>query len=275
MGKNKHAIVIMAHKNPKSVILLTDLLKSEFDVYVHWDGKFEVPKELDGINLIKPRIACLWAEFSIWESMWVSLLQLHDMNCYDEVTFISGDDFPCMKIHEMIKLLESTNNSFINFNDTYSSKVFGDRLIPYGMIVGHGKIEGTDELMAQYLPDKYDSTGLEFKLSRAVGSQWCTIKTNVVNKMISYVKSNPEFIKALRCSLIVDEMAFQNLFIALNLPFEDYHRRLEFVDDKGHPRLIEESEVMDMIESNGDIMFCRKVDVSSFQHLDEIKELLK
>lgn len=274
MASSNHAIVILAHKDPDSVSKLIDILGTEFDVFIHWDGKFEYPEELIGKAFpIYPRIPTLWAEFSLWEAMWVSLYELNYGKYYD-VTFISANDFPCMKPKEMIKLLESTNKSFLNLNDTYSSKEFGDRLIPYGMRVGHGKIEGTEELMAQYLPNKYDEFDVGFKFSRAVGSQWCTIKMDVMPKLVEYLKSHPDFIKALRNSLIVDEMAFQNLFTELNLPFEDYHRKLDFVDDKGHPKLITEDEVIELIKSNSDIMFCRKVDLSTFKKLDEIKKML-
>ena len=275
----KHAIVILAHKSPESVKILTELLSREFDVFLHWDGKYRIPKELYSVKKLKiltNRIACLWAEFSIWESMWVSLFYIDNLGEYQDVTFISANDFPLMKPKDMISLLESTNNSFIDFNDTYSGKILGDKIIPYGMILGVGKIPEAEELAERYLPKKYDEFDLGYKLSDYVGSQWCTIKLNIMYALVHYVNRRKEFIKALKSSLIVDEMAFQTMFKRLKLPYEGYHRKLAFNDCVAHPDKISEDEVIEILKSGQkDLMFGRKVEISEFNRLDEIRSLLE
>lgn len=268
----KGAIVILAHSEPKYVKYLESILSTEFDVFIHWDLRLDIPSEFNDCKLIENRNACLWGSFPLWEIQWKSISYVLSKYEYRDITFISESDVPLMPISSIEFQLNSNERSLIQCGDksgTERGKI-ADAFIPYGVRYNIAK-----DKLKDYYGSKYKGRCKD-RFSKYVGSQWCTIKSRDFYKMAEYIRYRPGIIDALKCSLIPDEMGFQYLFNQINIPFDDYKRYIEWDGESTHPIPLGWDKVHKIISSGqSDYLFGRKIIHSEIvDNLDELTELI-
>ena len=112
------AVLILAHKDADYIYYLSMLLKQKFNVYVHFDTKFNLNQESknkfdkEGIFVCQ-KINVHWGAFSILEATFV--LMKEALKNKDNTFFhlISGQDFPIQNINKIYDFYENNTNIYM------------------------------------------------------------------------------------------------------------------------------------------------------------------
>lgn len=265
----KNAIIIVAHGSEKSVATLALLLQRDFDLYLHWDFKNPIPDYLRNpefkLNILEKRIGCLWGEFSLWESMFISAWQAYNINPkLMTFTIISANDIPLMVPAEMSNFLDQIEHSLVDTrgSDNLSRNAWADLTVPYGarVDINDGK---TIREYNKLTGSKYDVFNIEDKFSEHIGSQWCTWTISDLIQLKVFMKKNKNVVKAMKSSLIADEMFTQYMFYKMGLKSDNYHRLIDFEKESAHPIEVTDEVAAKVLENNpNDYIFGRKYDYS-------------
>ena len=271
----RNAIIIVAHGNEKSVATLALLLRKRFKIYLHWDFKFDVPDYLRSkatdsdplINILDKRIGCLWGEFSLWESMYISAMQAAESDKNLETfTIVSANDLPLMKVDDLNNFLGGIKYSLVNMKNhelKESRLVWADLTVPYGarVDIDDGQaIQNYNKLTGS----KYDVFNIKNKFSEHIGSQWCTWTRGQLYLIKSFLQHNINVVKAMKSSLISDEMFTQYIFNKLEMKSDEYHRFIQWDGISSHPIPVTDEIAYKVLSNNKEkFIFGRKYDYST------------
>lgn len=220
---NKHAFLIIAHKNPKQVQRLINLLDSKYcDIYIHIDTKckfnFNELKTNESKLFLFSEIDVKWGTYSIVECE-LLLLKKSISNKYSYYHLLSGEDFICKSIHEIYNFFEESKKEFILFTNKKIISKDMDRVLYNHLMLGKlrsNKFKYINKLYFE-LDNIFVFILKLFRIKKKTyfaeyqkGSQWFSITSEFAN----YVINNSDLIeKAFNNTLIPDELFIQTLLI--------------------------------------------------------------
>lgn len=126
----KLAVLIACHKKPNQINALTQsLVHPDVDVFLHIDKKANIREEIvDRKNLyIIPETLSVdveWAKISQVDATLTLIKFAAKTNTYRYYIYISGEDYPCKPINEIVRLSDLQENRMQFWESLNISGVF-------------------------------------------------------------------------------------------------------------------------------------------------------
>lgn len=288
----KIAFLILAHKNPNHLLSLVRKLSHKNDTFfIHVDKKSEIKDFQDefidseiNIHFLKERYNIRWGGLEMVQATLkgIGAALKYELN-FDHYILLSGADYPIQPASS-IRLFyeENKHKSFIEFQPfPIESLRFGgmDRINCYSTSV-FGKRE-------TFLPQKWQNSlswkgkSLNFALRMKFigksarkfpynwqayyGSQWWSLSHEAIQFIMSFLKTNPDYIAYHKYSLIPDEMFFQSILLNAypnkELLINDNKRFIKFLKGSSHPKALQVEDLEEMLFSGK--LFARKFEEES------------
>ncbi|NDW18069.1 hypothetical protein D0T53_03945 [Dysgonomonas sp. 216] len=268
----KVAVLILAHKNLHQLELLIDSLRSDFDIYVHADKKWNIP-----INELNSKYGNVHF-FSKYDVSWgssnimlatIELLKAAYQKQHDYFIFISGQDLPIRTNENIMKVLTNLN---------------GASLIKYQKLPrAKWDLSGGFDRMYYYWEHDFNSPIAKFamkvvrKFQRIFGlkrklypmpayyghSMWLTLHNDAVKYVLEFLEKNPGYVKRMKYTTLIDEIWLGT--IVLNSPVKvinDQSTHVNWTDGPEYPRTLRGGDYEPIIEvfRNTNCLFARKFD---------------
>jgi len=269
----KIGVLILAHNNPNQLKQLVDILKTDFQIFIHLDKKSCIDSD---IFANEPNVCVIKNHKVYWGSVNIVLATLDliklafEHNC-DYYILISGSDLPILKNQDIIK--EIRKNPEISYFD-YHSLPRED----WPLNGGFERLQLFWEKIEKPNVTSYSIKSLLFSLCRNIqrvfhlkrkllpvtyygGAQWFNLSKEAVEYLLNYIEENPKFLKSFNYTLISDEIFFHTLL--LNSPIRhkienDKKRYIDWDTGPERPRILRIEDYDKIIKSNG--FFARKFD---------------
>lgn len=260
------AFLILAHKNPGQLErLLKALQHPAFDFYIHLDKKineepFKYLADLKNVFFIKKRVKVYWATFSVVQSIINGYTEI-DLNKYDYVQVISGQDFPLKPADEIYAyILKRKGTEFITCRTMEDGGEWpvAARVKRYYFL--SWRIPGNYRLgdfITAVLPERKFPLGYEI-----VGREmWHTLTTNAIKYCLHFLKKNPAVTRYFKYCWSPDEIVFSTILynssfrnnIADNLSYIDWSEGL------ANPKTFTKADYN--LLKNSEKLFARKFDI--------------
>jgi len=272
----KIAILILAHKNIDQVRKLVDVLKRDFEVFIHFDKRFPVPAGIaeEHVHVADRRYTTYWGSYYTQLAILELLKQAHSQSC-DYYMLISGQDLPLMT-NERIKTFVSDNYKDIFYHFELPRESLG--------------LDGGQQRMTLYWDTKYESGNslirplilpikgafysirklqtslgiyrpLQFRLF--CGSLWLNLTNNAVTYILEFIEKNPWYIKRYKLTRCTDEIFFHSILLGFdyngkNAVVNDDMRYIDWTSGPQYPRTLTMVDYRNCIQSGR--LFGRKFD---------------
>jgi hypothetical protein len=263
------AILILAHKNECQLKELLNHLSLDFSIYIHLDKNSNlVLNNQENVNIFK-KYRTYWGSFNFVKAT-ILLLRKAFENNYDHYVLISGQDLP-IKSNQEIKDYFTNNNK--NYIEMYKMPYkFGNFDSEMERVIKYWPIQNFRWKDGKNFAPKIIYKIKEFLLNITVnlkernldydfygGATWFNLTYDCVQNLLSYIDSNPKYLKRFKYTRSGDEIFFQTLINILNIKINN--TSLRYVDwEKGpdHPRTLRMDDYQNII--NSDNLFARKFD---------------
>ncbi len=274
----KHAILILAHEAPESLLRLVARLQHErISIFIHLDRKsadiFDWQYlENKGANLISTR-KVNWGGMSICLAALDLLKLARKQQSFQTYSLISGRDYPVKHINQIVLDLDQTDSNLIDFwhderpnwHKRFERYYFQDFRL-------RRLLNAAALRMAHILPKRKVPQGISIYF----GWTWWTLQNNGVEAILRFCDERPDVMRWYEYMRIPDESFFQtalnNSDISPNLS-RAIRRYFIFIKGSSHPKIINHNDVDDAL--SGQYWFARKVDhVERNDVLDKIDQLL-
>ena len=246
MSQERHAFLVLAHKNQNQLSLLLRLLDHpQNDIYLHLDKRSRV----DAAALQSAVRQGTLAVSSIRHSAWGSEALIDAMtDLLAEATaaphayyhFISGMDLPLKPPAEIHAFFSNAQNAeFVDFKaGTVSDGLLSDRLRTYHFFQGlkerHPLFRSLDNVLLRVQSLLHVNRLKRCNIRFQKGSQWLSITHEFA---IYCLKHAPEYRRCFRFSKCGDELFFQT--ILQNSPFLSKRYWSGYDDDRATMRFID------------------------------------
>lgn len=273
----KIAVLILAFKNPQQLRKLVDALKTDFDVYIHFDKRSDI---VDGfaedkdVHIIRNRYATYWGSSNTMLAV-LELLKAANANGSDYNILISGQDLP-IKSNEQIR--------------TFISNNYKDHLYYFSLPTsrwGHGgglhriNLYWETKRNPKTLPARIAHLGTRssfmlirwlqkiFLLKRNVpfkvygGSFSLNFTREATQYVLNFAQHNKDFVSRFSYTRCADEIFFHTILLGFDYPGKDeiVNADLRFQDwDTGpdYPRIFTMADMDRCL--NAEELFARKFD---------------
>lgn len=275
----KTVVLIHAHKDHE---VINRLIRS-FDhpriaVYVHLDLKSDVdPAVLDPrARLIKNRQRVYWGEFSQVVATLGSFKEIHDLEDYDHLLYLSGQDYPVWSNERILRFLDGAK---------------GRQFMVYAPLAPGGWPEAADRIyyyhyngssrFLRYVFGALRKTMRALGLKRVLpggltaygGSNWFTLTREGVAQILAFVEEKPEYVEYMKSTSIPDEMFFHTILLNTGLRdtiINENHRYVDWSERLPNPKCLTRADFDAIVVS--DKMICRKIDVRTGLELVDLLE---
>lgn len=258
---SKHAILILAHENPKGLLRLLNRLKHKrIQVFIHLDKKnryrFNQAKlEKNGAMVISTR-RVNWAGHSICLAELDLLRAAYKEGPFETYSLISGRDYPLKSIEQIVEELDGLNVNLIDHwhNEDPSWHRRYARLYFYDHICGR-MLNAFSRRLAPFFPDRKAPEGINVYF----GWMWWTLLESGVESVFRFCEERPDVLKWYRNVHISDESFFQTALKNVSSPpplSRDVRRYIQFKNGAAHPKTIDFEDLDQML--SGRHWFARK-----------------
>lgn len=284
--KNMQAILILAHKNPEQVFSLALYLKRRFEIYIHFDKKFNLDEIIkhrfqeNNINVFQ-EYNVNWGSWSIVQATCFLMKEVLKNREIKYLHVISGQDWPTVSPEEIHGFYEGKDENYIRHALAKNVVKAGEPIIQwvrcyfnydeikrrtlFGKIY-HRVIFHLQSLLRVDKLKKYNYSDEIYQ-----GSQWMDLHRSSVEYLLDVWEKNENIREIFRTSFCPDEFWIQT--ILANSPFkkkminENFRYILWKKRYNNYPAILDETSY-DQIK-DGHYQFMRKIDI------DISKELLK
>ncbi|WP_300601941.1 beta-1,6-N-acetylglucosaminyltransferase [Niabella sp.] len=242
-----HVFLILAHTNPKQLLRLVDRLKhSDSQIVVHIDKRSDIEQfkeSASGAHFVADRIGCIWGNWGIVQATLNSLKFIRDrFPLANRVTLISGQDYPIKPIEFIMGFFRANpQKTFIQCSEIPSKNWPGG---------GMGRFPHFNQVKTM--------------ITLYGGSQWWSFPMKVVNKVLSLLEENPDFVEYFKTVQIPDESFFHSLLFnsedseIIDSIVSNNLRCLSWEPPYFHPKLYLSRDLNDLLKSRQ--LFARKFD---------------
>lgn len=282
------AILIMAHRDIEQVKELARLLRNCFEVYIHFDKKFDVQQQ--DLQTLKEMGAYTFQKINVnwggWGIAAATRLLMEEALKNPDITYvhvISGQCWPAKQIKEIYDFYENQNGIYMLCNPVKGAKKAGEPLIYWQKYYFNydrvnrrttfGKIYHRLAITIQTLlrVDKLKKLKIDFELYE--GPNWMDLPRDAAEYLLQYFDEHENVQKLFMTGFCPDEYWVQT--ILYNSPYrtrivQNYHRYIQWEHRNGsYPAVLDESDFEEI--RKGDYHFIRKVDE---QYSAKLKKML-
>lgn len=279
------AVIILAHKNIDQVIDLGTLLRSKFEVYIHFDRKVSLSrKQIERMN--RERInyySFLKVNWGAWSVAKATLMMMKEVLKEGKIQYvhvISGQDWPVKNLNDIYNFYQNNDHIYMEIEKANGIKKSGEPIIywqkyyfDYDKInrkTLYGKLYHRLSLLLQtiFRIDKFKR--YKFKGEIYTGSQWVDLPIDVVSYLVEYSENNLEKMKIFKYGFCSDEFWMQTI-IGNNVKFKDRivnnnHRFIKWKKQhNSYPAILDESNYVELNDSEA--QFARKFDYDNSKEL--------
>lgn len=229
----KISILILAFKNPGQLRKLVDVLKKDFEVYIHFDKTSAIPDSFresePHVHVLENRHASYWGSHNTLLAV-LELLKAANADGSDYNILISGQDLPIKSNKEIISFITNNYRDYLHhfplpdnqwgfdgginrvdlfWETKYNAKNFIEKWmhIPYrGLFAMIRKAQKTLHLKRRIPFDLY---GGSFSLN---------FTKEATNYILNLIAENPWFLRRFKYTRCADEIFFNTLLLAFDYP---------------------------------------------------------
>ena len=270
------AILILAHKNIEHVTKLATILHNNFEVYIHFDKKMNIPENykqiLDKKNIhYISKIDVHWGSWSIGAATVLLMKEVLKNRQIEYIHVISGQDWLTIPSKNIYDKFIDNDRIYMTYSKAKNVKKAGEPIIwwqkyyfNYDKINRRstfGKFYHRGLLLIQTLfrVNKLKKLGIDLEIYS--GENWVDMPRDAVEYCINYLESHPNLLKMLQTGCFSDEFWMQT--ILCNSPefkqriVKNHHRYIKWQKQHGsYPAILDMSDFDNII--NGDYIFARK-----------------
>ncbi|MDR2977513.1 MAG: beta-1,6-N-acetylglucosaminyltransferase [Streptococcaceae bacterium] len=266
--QKKIAILMLVHKDKKSVLRLIEHLSCDFDIYIHIDRRSSM--EIDnrkGVHVYK-RYKTYWGSLNITLAT-VFLMREAFQVGYDRYILISGQDLPIKTNQEIISFFNDNKKEYFKYKKLSGADKEGeadlDRVVKYwpnysffgnkNVLIKAGfylrKI--AFDLISRVRPRH-----LDFDFYK--GAEWVNLTHNCLGKIFILMEENPKYFKRYKYTLCSDELFFQTTIKMVKgvQIVNDSLRYVNWSDGPERPRIMREEDFCKI--TGCECLFARKFD---------------
>lgn len=274
----KIAILMLIHEINDVQKKLIDYLSNDFDVYIHLDKKSKIDvKEFESSNvkyICKYKV--YWGSFNQIMAT-LELFRIANSQKYDRYCFISGNDIPLMNNQEIKKFFENDTHEYFSYEILPKSDWDGnggfDRIdFFHPNMQSRGKVN----LVTKFFSKLINKINLKLvipalkvcgikrkkdEISFYGGPNWMDLTGTCVSQIISFIDSNPNYVKMFKYTRCADEVFFQTLILNYVKNVHLSNKLLRYIDWSSgpeYPRVLRITDYTKMKDSS--CLFARKVD---------------
>lgn len=230
----KVAILILAHKNREQLLMLTEHLRADFDIYVHIDrqSRWTIPEQ-PNLHVLKNRHSTYWGAYTALLAT-LDLYHAAYNNGCDYYLLISGQDMPLMK-----------NSDILDFIKTHYEDRLDRHLLPKEI----WPLRGGLDRVALFWETKYESNkksimqllmfpvkaafGLFRYMQRITGLRrsvpfplwggevWMNLTREAVAYILSFTDKNSWYNRHFKFTRCADEIFFHTILSAFDYKGKD------------------------------------------------------
>lgn len=270
------AVLILAHKNVDQVIELSERLRSNFEVFIHFDSKANLNrnqrKKLEQINVqCFSKYDVKWGSYSIVKATILLMKEALKNANIQYVHLISGQDWPLQSLEKIYDFFENSNKIYMNYWRAIDMKKTGEpeiwwtkyyfnydtinRRSTFGKIY-HRLLLALQTLLRVNKLKKYGWKDEDIY----AGQEWVDVPRDAIQYAIDYYENHPELEKIFMTSFCADEMWLQTILVNShfkNRIDKNIHRYIEMVEKHGsRPAILDEDDFKNIID--GDYWWGRK-----------------
>lgn len=268
------AFILLCHKEPEAIIEQAKLLASSGDcVAIHFDKS--APAEYythlkdalgdnPNVTFANRRVKGGWGEWSLVEGTLLAMQAARD--AFEDAThfyFISGDCMPIKPRGYIARYLEDNPYDFVEHHDFIESDWIKTGMKEDRLIYRHYFNERQQKDLFYRSLNIQRALGLSRKIPEDlrifIGSQWCVLRRDTVNKIFDFIATRKDVIRFFRTTWIPDETFFQTLVMHLVPRSEVKSHTLTLLafSDYGLP-MVQYDDHYDMLRTQS-ALFTRKV----------------
>lgn len=271
------AVLILAHKDAKSVIELADKLQKCFDIYIHFDTKYllsdEDKKQMreKGFYYYQ-EVEVNWGAWGISEAVRVLMRTALKNPQITHMHVVSGQDWPVRKVEDIYGFYEDNPNLYMTCDPARGMKKSGEPIILWQQYYFnydkvnrrtiYGKIYHRLSMALQTIlrVNKFKKLNIDIEIYQ--GANWMDLPRDAVEYLLNYFDTHENIRKLFMTGYCPDEFWVQT--ILNNSEFSerivrDYHRYIKWETQHGsYPAILDEGDFADIIK--GEYHFLRKVD---------------
>lgn len=270
------AILILAHKNIEQVTKLATILNNNFEVYIHFDKKMNIPENykqiLDKKNIhYISKIDVHWGSWSIGAATVLLMKEALKNRQIEYIHVISGQDWLTIPSKNIYDKFIDNDRIYMTYSKAKNVIKKGESIILWQKYYFNydkinrrstfGKIYHRGLLLIQSLLriNKFKKLGINLEIYS--GENWVDMPRDAVEYCINYLDSHPNLLKMLQTGCFSDEFWMQT--ILCNSPkfkqriVKKHHRYIKWQKQHGsYPAVLDMSDFDNII--NGDYIFARK-----------------
>ncbi|MYY64562.1 beta-1,6-N-acetylglucosaminyltransferase [Lactobacillus salivarius] len=270
------AILILAHKNIEQVTKLATILNNNFEVYIHFDRKMNIPENykqiLDKKNIhYISKIDVHWGSWSIGAATVLLMKEALKNRQIEYIHVISGQDWLTIPSKNIYDKFIDNDRIYMTYSKAKNVIKKGESIILWQKYYFNydkinrrstfGKIYHRGLLLIQSLLriNKFKKLGINLEIYS--GENWVDMPRDAVEYCINYLDSHPNLLKMLQTGCFSDEFWMQT--ILCNSPkfkqriVKNHHRYIKWQKQHGsYPAVLDMSDFDNII--NGDYIFARK-----------------
>ena len=270
------AILILAHKNIEHVTKLATILHNNFEVYIHFDKKMNIPENykqiLDKKNIhYISKIDVHWGSWSIGAATVLLMKEVLKNRQIEYIHVISGQDWLTIPSKNIYDKFIDNDRIYMTYSKAKNVKKKSESIILWQKYYFNydkinrrstfGKIYHRGLLLIQSLLriNKFKKLGINLEIYS--GENWVDMPRDAVEYCINYLESHPNLLKMLQTGCFSDEFWMQT--ILCNSPefkqriVKNHHRYIKWQKQHGsYPAILDMSDFDNII--NGDYIFARK-----------------
>ena len=266
----KIGILIAAHSNQEQLIRLVNVLKKDFEIFIHIDKKSSIPVNLfkreDNIHTIKSH-EVYWGSFNQVRAT-LSLLELAYQQGCDYYIFISGIDVPIKTNQEIIDEIRDNPQAIYMDYAALPRKDWNHRGGLDRIQLFYENLKNRDKFTPYNLSwiifrrfQKYLNLRRKLlEINYYGGINWINFSKEIVEYILEYIKNNPRYIKKFEYSLCGDEIFFQTLIMNSKYYDKVHNNSKRYIEyDSGgpeNPRILRTKDFDKIMTS--DAWFARK-----------------
>lgn len=271
------AVLILAHKDVKSVIELSKKLQPCFEIYIHFDTKLllseEEKQEMERNQFhFFRRIEVNWGAWGISAAAIVLMREALKDPRITHMHVISGQDWPAKKAEDIYSFYEGNRNIYMTCDPARGVKKSGEPIILWQQYffnydkvkrrTTYGKIYHRVSMAIQTLlrVNKYKKLNIEMEICQ--GANWMDLPRDAVEYLLDYFDTHENVQKLFMTGFCPDEFWVQTILNNSELSdriIRDYHRYVKWErQHDSYPAILDERDFDEIVK--GEYHFLRKVD---------------
>ena len=271
-----HAFLIICNSEPIVLSRLVKILsKPNHHFFIHIDKKYNELSKFDqlrntpNVTILNKRVKVNWGGRSQIKATLELIKEARKRNVpqYDYYHLISGADFPCVNNDTFDHFFEINNGmSYLSYDKKQNKDLCCYRMNHYHLLdqfdIRNNKrlwIKDILENLLEHLFKRRESYNWQ------KGANWFSLHLTVINYIMNYISSNPNYYRRFAYTECCDEIFFHtllydhihklNIITSTNLRYIDWSPTKEV---NSLPAILDSNDYNNIINSGA--LFCRKID---------------